>query len=229
MPTLLLTTGIDTTILSTQTGNNFGISPSIAAGRSSAGSQIRRSMVRPDIAALLAIPGATITSAILRLWCTVQLSPTGLDVMAHLALTEWYEGNQNGGSLPAGIDGSTWARRNGNPSNLINWTGGSGGGAGSDYATVASDTVSVDNINTFFNWDVTTDILAAYAAGGVGYYGWWLKQPALNEGTNGTNKTFASYQFASSTEWPLLTVEYTVGGGLLPVLMQYGQYSGGTL
>lgn len=227
MTTLLLTTGIDTSILSTQTGQNFGIADRFQAGRSTAGGQIRRGLIKPDITDLLTIANATITAADLRLYMPNQLSVIGRNVMVHRALNQFFEGNQNGAGMPAGVDGSTYGHRNGNPSGLVVWTGGGGGGAGSDYATVATDTVFVDTALVYYTWNVLADVQAAYA-GTITYYGWWVKQIASDEGANSSNKAFASYQFATSPERPLLTVEYTVAG-LLPKLMQYGQYSGGTL
>lgn len=226
MPVLTIQSGFDTTILSTQTANNFGAQDRFQAGRSAAGGQVRRSMYQPDLTALLAISGATISSAIVELFCLAEVGVNDFNVMAHLALRQWYEGVQNG-NPPGAADGSTWAQRNANTGTPLAW-GSAGGLAGTDFATVASATTLITGTGVSFQWDVTTDVQNTYAAGGVNFWGWWFKMSTTDEGTASSNKAFTSFQHATSSNWPKLIVTYTAPG-LLPKLMQYGQYSGGTL
>lgn len=223
MPQLTIQSGTDTEILSSQTANNFGTNTLFRAGLNATGVQLRRGLLLPDLSALMALQSVTITNVIIRLFGQSELIATDFNIQCRRALRQWYAGVQNG-APPGAADGSTWAQRNANTGAPLAW-GAAGGQSGTDYAASPSSTVSFTGLGTYFDFDITPDAQAIYA-GTLTNFGWWFTN--ASEGTVNSNKGFSSFQAANSAEWPQVIVTYTVPG-LLPKLMQYGQFSGGTL
>ena len=153
--------------------------------------------------------GATISSAILTLYCESETSTTDYAVGVHRALTQWFEGAQNGGTPGPGENASVWNLRNYN--GAVAWAGGAGGGSGSDYAAIATASTLITQTGITFDWNVLTDVQAWYA-GTATNYGWWLKN--VDEVTNNTLKRFTLSDGASNR--PKLTITYTVPSGDAP-------------
>ena len=192
MPTLELqpgAAGLDTRIYQSIPDNNYGASALIILSASDPG--LSRGLVAFDISSLPA--DAVISSAILTLY---HYTASTADISAHRALTQWYEGDADGGA-PSG-DGSTWNHRN--YSGSVAWAGGAGGGSGSDYAAVATDTVTMP-VTDFFDLDVTADVTDFYA-GTYPNYGWWLITPEL------TSRNIASSDDGTAARHPKLTITY---------------------
>lgn len=201
-PTLELqpdaTAGLDTRIIASSATVNFGIGTVISAG-AGADAADSKGMVQWDVSSIPS--GAIVSSALATLYCESEADATDRSVAAHRALTQWYEGDANGGA-PSG-DGSTWNHRNHNGS--VAWAGGAGGAAGSDYATSASDTESITGTGVNFDWTVTADV-QAWVDGTANYGLWWIP---VTTSTANTVKRFPSSDHATAAQRPKLTVEYT--------------------
>ena len=207
MPTLTLqpdeTAGIDTYINFGSPTFNYGVSTILMVGQ--VVNERRRSLLRFDISSIPA--GATITSAILRLYCTAESTSTNMDVWASRSLVDWFEGSQNGAAPSGGQDGSTWNLRNANGS--VAWAGGAGGAANADWVTTGGftgGTVSITAASTFFDWNVTADVQGFYS-GSLTNRGWWVASQSIS---TGENKTFASSSHSTALERPQLIIDYTL-------------------
>lgn len=223
MPTLQIITGVDTEILSSQPTFNFGTGVTIRAGTNVNGIQVRRFFVQPDLSALLALPGITITSAILTLFCNGELSTTDYVVSCYRMLMQWYAGVQNG-AAPGAADGSTWNQRNANTGAPLAW-GIGGAQSGVDYNSTPIASTPIAGLGQFSDWDITSYVQGVYAST---FTDLGLIFVNDSQAVNSSNKGFDSYQGATPAQRPILNITYTMPG-LLPKLMQYGQFSGGTL
>lgn len=177
--------------------SNYGIFTTIAASGDSAA--VRKILIKFDLSSLPA--NAKIQSAKLGLKLQSEASAavdSGLTI--HRSLVQWYEGPSNAVSPPAGQDASTWNFRNNNGS--INWSGGIGGAAGSDYASTPTDTQTINGLATYL-WDVTADV-QAYVDGTTNL-GWWIVNP---DTTANSNKIFYSSDDTTAINRPFLTVSY---------------------
>ena len=195
------TTGLDTHIdLSTPT-TNYGIGALISAGLTAAAGSTRRGLIM--FSGLSSIPAsATIISATLTLYCTSETNTTDRAVGAHRALTQWYEGAKNNEVPDGGQDGSTWNLRNAN--GAVVWAGGAGGASGSDWAAVATDSVTITAPATAFDWDVTADV-QDFVDGTASNFGWWLINAVES---TGTRKNFVPSGGATESQRPKLVVVY---------------------
>lgn len=207
------TNGIDTYIYSNAATKNwnYGRSTGIGVGRPAS---IERGLLKFDLSSIPV--GRSITNATLSLYCTFQRNTTDYDVSVHRALVEWYEGLGNGAVPGAGVDASTWTYRNYNGS--VAWSGGEGGGSGSDFAASPTATTSITDVNTWFDWDVLADVSAWYN-GSVPNYGWFLLGV---EGSTNTDRTFASSDYTVNiTLRPKLVIEYEIAvtGRSFPALV----------
>jgi hypothetical protein len=189
--------GLDTRLNSGAPNNNFGTTALNHVGKSTG---IHRILIAFALAGLPA--GATVTSANLTMTCTGEGAATDYAVGVHRALSQWYEGVKDNVSPDAGQNGSTWNHRNAN--GAVVWVGGAGGGAGSDYAAVATASALITGAGTF-TWDVTPDVQAW--AGGAANYGWWMIN--VDEGTGDTYKTFAMSDHGTAASRPKLEIKYT--------------------
>lgn len=196
--------GEDTQIYSNAAGVtlNYGATVTFAGGGAPPAFAGKiRGLIKFDLSS---IPGnAIISSGVMSLYCSSELNATNRDVGAHRALTQWFEGVRDGLAPLAGQDGSTWNLRNAN--GAVAWAGGVGGGSGSDYAAVATDTQTITGPATTFNWNVATDI-AAFVAGTATNYGWWMINP--DEATNDSAKLFDSSDGVTPAQRPKLVVIY---------------------
>lgn len=201
------TTGIDTSLHghSSLVNNNYGISTVIQTGNDGAWD---KGLIKFDISALPA--NVTITSAIMVLHNNSNpSSPPSMG--ANRSLVQWFEGNKAGATLGASEDGSTWNLRNNNGS--VAWVGGVGGAAGSDYASSATDSETINGPFDFF-WDVTTDVQGFYA-GTFTNHGWWLVTPNVG----GTSSPFISSDTTLAGQHrPKLIILYTGGENIFAAI-----------
>ena len=196
------TDGADTHITSWSAYRDFNYGIAINIQTYPTGVDTNRSLIRFDISDIPS--GATVSAGTLGLYQTT--TQTGKTAKFHRALVQWYEGNKNGAALDAGVDGSTWNYRNNNGS--VAWEGGAGGAAGSDWATGATDTETINNgsVTTF---DITADCAYWVANPSSNFGGWVL-------GDSATYLRFASSEFAIESYRPVLTVTYTAGSAGVP-------------
>lgn len=189
--------GLDTGIYQLSPTFNYGTDIVLYAGRNSA--SLLRGMLAFDLTSIA--PGTIVLSATLTLRVHVELNGTDRVVGVHRALTQWYEGVKNGTAPDASQDGSTWNLRNANGS--VAWAGGAGGGSGTDFATVATDTQNITTIGIFVNFDVTVDV-QDWIDSVATNYGWWVI--AADETTNNTYKGFNTSDFTTADYRPKLTL-----------------------
>lgn len=180
MPTLTLqpSAGIDTFIDDLNPTVNQGTATTMIVGRRLAsGSQhTAKGLIDFDLSTFN--PSWTLISATLRLQVTSETNTTDRNVAIHRALTQWFE------------TGSTWNLRN--TSGSVAWAGGAGGGLGSDYATVATDTTAITAPGSF-DFDVTNDVLG-WLESSFSQFGWWM----IGEAVDDSSKTFISSDSGSS-------------------------------
>jgi hypothetical protein len=207
------TSGEDTMVWSGGAANNYGILDRIDVGRGNS-ADITRGFIRFDISSLPA--GATLTAANLFLYHYLELNTIDRNVSVHRSLVQWYEGNKNGAAPDGGVDGSTYNHRNAIGS--VAW-GASGGLSGTDYAAVATSTVSITTTGQFFSWNVLADVQAWYDASATNY-GWWL---IGDQSTNGTIKRFRSSDHSTAGERPYLEITYTVAATVPPLFQHYAR------
>ena len=206
-PTLTLSEGgaganTDTHIKNAYANYNFGANAGLDVGGFIEAGQICRTQLLFDVSSIE--PGSTIDSAALSLYCYEDNSANANTV--HRALTQWYEGDSDGGA-PSG-DGSTWNYRN--HSGSVAWAGGAGGAAGSDWATdaTASDATASSG---WYEWAVAADV-QDWVDEAATNYGWWVRNPT-DEGTEWTAHRFCASDHATTANRPKLVVEYTESGG----------------
>lgn len=226
--------GKDTYVASATSATfNFGGSTAIGAGAGSGGTIVYRGLIQFDISSIPA--NKRIVSAKLILRPTSVSSSTGYNIGVHRGLVAWFEGVRDGSAPSGGQDGSTWNLRNANGS--VAWSGGAGGGSGTDRATVATDVVSVSVAGVDYEWDVTDDVEDWYL-GLASNFGWWIVSES--EGVANSLKTIASASNATTSFRPVLVVWYaellegnsegtsTVSGSLEAIGYLRGTASGST-
>jgi hypothetical protein len=192
--------GYDTTIMNNYADRDYGWSDSLFAGYTTGG-DLWRGLIKFDISQIPA--GATITKATLRLYCSLTYDNNSYNISLHRSLVEWFASVYNN-TVPVDVDSSVWNYR---IYNTHAWAGGAGGASGTEYAALATDTVSVDKKpNVFYNWDVTSDIVA-FHNGTYNNYGWWLI--SSNESTAGSVRRFLSAESEYVGLRPRLVIEYT--------------------
>lgn len=196
--------GIDTRIYG-QVGwenYNFGVSDPLPVGNiASFPSKI---LYKFDISS---IPGgSTIDSASLAL---VVASWTGANsaITSNNSLVEFYEGDADGAN-PSG-DGSTWNHRNYNGS--VAWSGGAGGGSGSDYDATPSDSQAVNAPSGTITWNVKSIVESWMSTN----YGMWMVT------TISATIRFYSSDNGTASNRPKLTINYTTTGGVAPIMDYY--------
>lgn len=182
--------------------NNAGVALLIVVGGEGTINNPIRGLLRFDLSTLPS--GASVSSATMTLYCASEADSTDYAIAAHRGLTQWWEGDKNDAALTAGVDGSTWNLRNNNGS--VPWAGGVGGGSGSDYAAVATDTKTITAPSTSYDFNVQADV-QAFASGSTNY-GWWLIN--TSENTVNSRKRFDSSDSLTSSQRPKLVVIYTV-------------------
>ena len=159
---------------------------------------IRRSLLAFDLSSIPA--GATITSAELRMNCTVL--NTAQSVSIHRLGADWGEGTAAGtltSGATAGTGDATWTHRN---YNSVLWST-----AGGQYTATASASVTVSATGQV-NWS---------SAGLLADVQMWQGMPAMNWGwivrsnevTNNVNVTFASKENSTAANRPRLVITYT--------------------
>lgn len=197
------TSGTDTWITEANGTNNNGIATTLISGDTGTAGVNRRLLLKFDLSSIPS--GSTINSATLYMTCTGQNTGFDRSVGIHRGKVLFYEGNQNGATPAGGEDASVWNFRNYNGS--VAWAGGAGGASGTEFEAVATDTVSITEINTEFSWTVDSD-LTYWVTNGNTNFGWWGIN--VSEGTLNSGKTFASSSHATSSYRPKLTVDYTL-------------------
>ncbi len=172
---------------------NYGVATNLQTYPS--GMDTNRGLIKFDLSSIPT--SATVSAGSLGLYQTT--TTTDKTAKFHRSLVQWYEGNKNNAALDSGVDGSTWNYRNNNGS--VAWKGGAGGAAGSDWATDATDTETINNgsVTTF---DITKDC-AYWVANPSNNYGGWLL------GDSSVYLRFASSDHATESYRPKLTVTYT--------------------
>lgn len=195
------TTGVDTMIYELQVSFNYGLNAQIWVGKVQTFEKLTRGLIYYPLTGIT--PGSIVSSAILTVKVEGETGTVDVTLAAHRSLVQWYEGNQNGGGLPGGVDGSTWSHRNANGN--VDWAGGHVSVAGSDFATDPTATVTVTGVGSY-DLDVTADV-AAFVAGTATNYGWFLK--LTDEATLNTRKTLTSSSGATEADRPKLVVTWT--------------------
>lgn len=187
------------------TANGGGINLFVGRVGESAGSKLRRGLVRFDLTAIP--PGSTITSVSVRLSLTRSRFAGDLPVSLHRAVASWTEGpsssSQGNGDASQPND-VTWIHRS-KPGQLWATPGG-------DFAPVASATRIVASTGGPYVWASTPALVADVQA--------WVNAPGTNQGwmilgseTGGTSaKGFATREASEPTTRPTLVVEYTPAG-----------------
>lgn len=201
-------TGIDTMIKEGLPTRNYGAVFTISAGKE--GSTQAKGLIKFDLSSIPT--GSIIVSASLTLLSYYEYSSTDYSVALHRSLVEWFPGVQMGGLPPQGSeDGSTWNLRNHIPGTT--WVGGAGGVAGSDYASVATDTKLITSVggSTTYSWDVASDV-QDFVDGTYDNHGWWL----IGSSSNDSAKMFYSSNNGTASVRPKLTIEYEIDFEALP-------------
>ena len=194
----------DTSLFENSPGNNLGRVNFMPVGLTSEG-KIGRGLLKFDLSTIP--PGATVTSASLRLTATRGRDNHILDL--HRFLVPWTEGI--GAGSPSGGGSIGTAARPGEPTwnhrqhNIVPWQS-PGSGAGSDYEETASAFVTVDANKAFsFQSPAMISDLQAWIQNPESNHGWLIK--ARDESTDdGSARRYSSREAASGA--PLLTVTY---------------------
>lgn len=188
-------TGLDTYMYQSSTSANYGTAIGMIVGKYV---YIYRGLLQFDLSSVTI--GSTFVNCYVDLYCYDQQDTSTQVVQAHQMLKQWFEGNQNGGTPPAGVDGSTWNYRNYN--GLVAW-GAGGGQAGVDYVSAAADTETVTGTGKWIRFDLSS--MGQDWCNGENY-GVLLR--LTNESTNYTYKVLASSDYATPTLRPRITFTY---------------------
>ncbi|MCW3072057.1 MAG: hypothetical protein JWO44_1947 [Bacteroidetes bacterium] len=165
--------------------------------------RIRRSLIKFDVAG--SIPaGATITGVTLTLSMDQTISgPNSIGL--HTVGADWGEGTSvagggGGGGGTSTTNDATWIH--------TFYSGSLWTNPGGDYNASASATTSVDGTGayTWSSAQMESDVQSWLDAAATNF-GWELSG---NESVSGTAKRFASREFGSSTEQPVLAITYTL-------------------
>lgn len=196
--TLTLYPDADTQLRKVAPTYNYGTAVNLRAG--SEGSNDARGLIYPNISTIPA--GATITAAVLTLYCNSEAATPNQTVGVYRALTQWWEGVKFAAAPDALQDGSTWNLRNANGS--VAW-GAAGGQSGTDYAATATASTTITAPSAYYDWNVLADINAWYLGAAINY-GWWLIEPSVGEVDS--QKVFSSSDHGTSNQRPYLTITY---------------------
>jgi hypothetical protein len=211
--TVTIGASADTGLLETPGDSNLGGSTGPIVGTTSISGISGRMLLRFEITN--AVPAGSVINSV-----TLQLvdvsSPMGTlsasNFELHRMLVSWVEGNKggsggnrNGATATAGE--STWLYRN---YNTNFWTGGFGGGAGSDYATTISGTKLINVAGQTNTWNNTPALMSDVQL--------WLDDPGSNfgwmllsdgQGNGGTARRFGTRESTDPLERPLLTIDFS--------------------
>jgi spore coat protein A len=168
---------------------------------------VRRAVLSFDVASVVPA-GSTINSVTLQLHLSRNANSTLRLTSVHRALADWGEGTSNasqneGEGTSATTGDATWIHRF---FPATPWTV-----AGGDFAAVASATVAVTG-NGNYLWNsagLATDVQAWIDTPGSNF-GWVVKG---DESVAETAKRFDSRENGQAASRPLLTIDYTAGGG----------------
>ncbi|HMN96585.1 MAG TPA: DNRLRE domain-containing protein [Phycisphaerales bacterium] len=199
----------DNTLIEDELPLSLGLAYDIFTGRVGAngGGTRRRGLLRFDVADAVP-PGATVTSAVLRLYMS-QGNGTQNTAIKRL-LADWGEGDSfafGGAGAPAEPGDATWVH--------TFFPGQSWATPGGDFVAVASATRLVGGPG-FYTWGSSAAMVADVQG--------WLDAPASNfgwlvqgnEAAQQTAKKFASRQSPNASLRPTLTVEFTPPPVCLP-------------
>lgn len=199
----------------TATQLSNGIGGGMIAGKTNNG-LLRRGVVQFDLSTIPA--GATITSTKLTLEMIKTPSGAGIrTVSLHKLTADWGEGTSfdgSGGASGSG-NGATATTNDATWLNALHpvttWTT-----VGGDYSTTVSGSQSVDALGSY-DWNTTgmvTDVQNWLDNGNN--YGWAL---IGDESANKTVKTFATHEFATASQQPVLEVTYGMADVVINEIM----------
>jgi hypothetical protein len=198
--TVAIVASADTTLSQRQPDSNLGGHAQFLAGADGTGGLLRRGLVWFDVAGYIPA-GATIDTATLTLTANANNTNVG-DFHLHRMLVDWTEGvgltSQGSPALPGE---STWNNRHhpGTP-----WAA-PGGMAGSDYASAASTTTTV-NLPGPYDWIGLAADVQSMLDSPAANYGWMLRSD--REGEINTARQFESSESPTGA-FPTLEVTYT--------------------
>jgi len=199
--TVNVSANLDNSIYSENTNSN-GLGPGIFVGKTAnVPNPVRRGLVAFNVAA--SVPaGSTINSVQLKLFCTKTVAPDH-PVAIHRVSAQWGEGTSlgTGQGDVATTNDATWTHRL-HPGTA--WTT-----AGGDYQAGASATQTVGGVGVTYTWGSTAAMVAdvqGWLAAPASNFGWIL---IGNESVALTAKEFASREFGTAANRPVLTIDYT--------------------
>jgi hypothetical protein len=172
----------------------------------------RRALMKFNIAAASIPPGSTIDAVTLRLYETEQAGGGTASFGLHRLTNDWGEGNSNAPDgeckgTSAQLNDATWRYRFYDPDDepgSPQWNT-----LGGDYISTASASTNVPSSNGNKFWSsaqMATDVQMWLDNPGTNF-GWLLRR--ASEGGSGNALRFASRQNGSSSQRPLLTIDYT--------------------
>lgn len=197
------TTGKDTYLGQPNPTFNHGAGVVLAVGFSGAAGTNYKSLIRFDLSSIPA--GATITSAVVSLYCIAEDATTDLTLDFRRSLVDWFEGVKTNSAPDGGQDGSTWNLRNANGS--VAW-GAAGGLSGTDFVATAIASTVITNPGASFDWNVLTDV-QDFVNGTATNFGWWVSTASSTTAL----KTFDSSGSTTAAQRPKLVINYTVVAG----------------
>ena len=167
----------------------------------------RRALLRFDLSSIPA--GSTINSVSLRLYCSRAKQNTAYIESLHRVLADWGEGTshasgEEGQGAGATTNDATWTHR---MYPATTWTN-----PGGDYVAGASASTGIGQNGQYFTWaspGMVAD-LQAWLDGTSPNFGWII---IGQEGQGRTSKRFDSRQGLDAGRRPMLTIDYTSGGG----------------
>ncbi len=194
--------GMDTYIQSAAgSALNFGIGVNISVG--SVVNSTWRGLLSISLSSL---SPATVVNAALALYCAAEAIAADDYISLHRGITQWWEGFKDNVPPDVGQDGSTWDLRNAN--GAVAWAGGAGGGSGTDYTAVPTDSQIFATLGTWLTYNVKPDVVAWFSS--TANYGWWLQ---ASENPLIQWKAVASSDNVTAAYRPKLTVVWVPPGG----------------
>jgi hypothetical protein len=182
-----------------------GAGEGLFAGKTSALRELRRAVVRFDVAS--ALPrGAAVDSVVLRMECTRASLGPPRTVQLHRLEADWSEGpsiaaGEGGQGAPAAAGDATWVHRR-YPADVWQVPGG-------DFVSAPSASVTVAGLGTF-EWGPTLRLVAdvqAWVDDPSTQHGWIVRGEEVEEKST---RRFGSRESATS---PRLRVVFTSPGG----------------
>jgi DNA/RNA endonuclease YhcR with UshA esterase domain len=196
----------DNTLYQSATGNlSNGAGGGFVAGQTNSG-LVRRGLIKFDVSTIPS--NATITNVKLTLQC-IKTSSGTKTVTLHKANADWGEGASNegpgtgsnqGNGAAAMTNDATWVHTFFNTSN---WTT-----MGGDFDATSSASTSVNNLGSY-DWTGGTLVadVQAWVSGSVTNNGWLVKGA---EGSGKSTKHFATKEFGTTSQRPVLEITYTM-------------------